>query len=152
MRVIIIPACSSSFSTSWFKCCSLWVRINVFFFFVWTDLNGKQRTCFNYFSNNHLKTLERLLNFRLEKLAWRRIFFFNNRNYMKSNPLRAVSQAFADTNELGNEHKLASTWIFCFVIQLPSTPNHRGSEEMRQVPVRYTRYIWVPLWHSISFG
>lgn len=61
---------------------------------------------------------------------------------MKSNPLHAVSQAFADTHGPGNEHKLASTWTFCVVIQPPSTTNHNGWEEVHMVTGRCTR---VPL-------
>lgn len=45
------------------------------FFFVWTDFNGKQKDMSQLLFWPPLKALERSLNFRLEKLAWRKLFF-----------------------------------------------------------------------------
>ena len=63
--------------------------------------------------------------------------FFNNRNYMKSNPLRAVSQAFADTNDPGNEHKLAPGLSALGSSHPPPQATKAGKKRVRSQ--KYTR-------------
>lgn len=94
------------------------------------------------------KSLGKISQFQAWETGMKKDLFLNNRNYMKSNPLHAVSQAFADTNDPGNAHKLApglsASWS-----SHPPPQSHKGWEEMRKVTEIYTG---VPLRHSISFG
>ena len=89
---------------------------------------GNKRTCFSHLSNNHLKTLEKPLSFRLEEGHF---FFLNHRNYMKGYSLHTVSQAFADTYDPGNEHKLTPGLLAFRSNHRPSLATKAGKKCVR---------------------